>query len=790
MSTRRALQPLSPLYGSHHNARNGTNGQLEMAHNDPQALGGNVEEVLSDLENDTEADDFDRLMMQNARDERRMNDALQGKVQAFRKARVHPRVGVTLENLERHNAKNNGGASASASAGAGAGAGAHVSAQSPPSSSGSVRSDPAVQPPSGWGRKARVKRNWMRTITAEEHQTPVDADRPPPSVDDSPLSHKKGSRPGTPSGPQQTRQDDDWSFDLDQASVIASTPYFPRNTALEDIRQREISSMREQGVATNRLDQVRESSPEEKRRTRPSSAKSTNSQANGREAGSPERMRKSWQWIGKSQPVTGEGVENSPVVVYNSRSETTGRASLAGAQPGTARPHKRDNSHDLLRRLARASNSPSPEARPHSATEKQPDSSQTMVTEASPVQAATGRAASTTQPPKELHSNETAATAPEPQPQPPQIKKEAPVSRASSQDTLPQVDATPMPEGRSILNPKTPVVTGAWIDTPKPATALRPNEQTRPRSKSPEKRNASKSSPRKQAPAEKQTQPLPEAIRPNLPRSALEAIVEEARAGGHRRQTDFGDSTINSLEDLITGLAGGTLEVDEDTLQGLQLPTSAPKNESERQRQQELVALHRMNDRLRTARAGIRDASRGIRRVEHQVEHGEERDENGRVVKIGSKDCPCIAAGGHQTVWKGFKSLFYDERLKEKGRRWGLTWLSLALLSFALWYAAESVACELWGHKQYASSYSSYGVRWNAPQYPFVLPTMLYRSIVQPWWRPLWSLLSFIYGVLVSCVFGSDGVASPTVQQEATTVASKVILEETILGILEDEVVR
>jgi hypothetical protein len=37
-------------------------------------------------------------------------------------------------------------------------------------------------------------------------------------------------------------------MDLNEALLIASTPYIPRNTALDDIRQREIESLKEQAV--------------------------------------------------------------------------------------------------------------------------------------------------------------------------------------------------------------------------------------------------------------------------------------------------------------------------------------------------------------------------------------------------------------------------------------------------------------------------------------------------------------------------------------------------------------
>lgn len=741
MSTRRPLQPLSPLSanvaGAKYNylSKDGTDGLSVMedrAQDDMQTLRDNVS--LTSLEND-DADDFDRLMIQNARDERRLNDALQGKVQPFRKARTHPRVGVTLENLERHNARNN----------APLGANAHVKFESPSSSSGSVRSDPAIQPPTGWGRKGRVKRNWMRTITSDEENTdgtqedtiarfaqdePVtpraeDADKPRQSIEDSPLS-RKSSILGTPASSRQ-RRIEDLDFDLNEASVIASTPYLPsRNTVLDDIRQREIESLKEQGVTTSRLGKIRESSPQESRRPRSSSAKSTSSQTNGTEAveqaipgdQSPDlHLRKrtnSWQTSSKSQPVIGEGNENSPIVVYKKSSETVGivdRGLLANAQPGSKRPsHRREDSQDLLRRLARVSNTPSPgriaTSRPQTAPARQLDSSsQTLGTKDSSTPLVSGDFDSTDNRVKRSSAAETEATAPEVESEEPRSTEAPPGSDSTPERAqaaqIEDVDATPMPDERSILNPKTPVVTGAWVDTildnSHPATVQPPPEGSRSPSKIPKGGSPIKRSQNQPAiPVQEETHTdQPEATRPVLPRSALAAIVEEARASGRQRSDDYGDSTINSLEELIAPMTGNPEagEVDEDTLQGLQLPTGTPRNEAERQRQQELLQLYRMNDRLRAARTGLRDASRGIKRVENRVEEAEEMAENGDVVRVVYRSCPCAIDGEHQsTLWGSIKLLFYDERLKSRRRGWGLTMLSIALVTFFIWLILENTA--------------------------------------------------------------------------------------------------
>ncbi|KAH9871733.1 hypothetical protein J1614_005989 [Plenodomus biglobosus] len=814
MTTRQPLQPLPPPSANIVNTRyarltaqSAANGKITMeehvveegeeeeqeAEEDAGSVSG-----LSSLENG--ADEFEKLMIQNARDERRLSEALSGRPQAFRKARTHPRVGLTMDNLERNNARDAGLSGSSA----------QVKFRSPASSSGSARSDPAIHAPPSWGRKSRSNRNWMRTITYEaeqqqqqqqqQHQqttTPHDAahghyegqyqqhtdgattpNRVRRSVEDSPLSHK-GSAHGTPHHDRSA--DWDLTFELNEASMIASTPYIPRSTKLDDIRQRERESLREQREAAARQERLGEGSPEQTRQ-QPASTKSTNNEANGttttrteqtaQAAASPQRRvqrSNSWKSIGKSQPVTGTSKEESPVTMYTSAENIAAvdHHAEASAQnnPPKRIPHRREDSQDLLRRLARVSHTPSPgrvaASRPQTAPAKDPRNSPQDVNPDRESDVPEGKAEAVDEEPPPEKSVERPASAPEmlPQQNPteeiPQGIKNIPELRPSLETE--DVDATPMPMERSLLNPKTPVVTGAWVDTPGPRNLQKNPITSRPRSRSPTKR-----SPQKARHITEQTTSTVEeshqavaaqVVRPQLPTSALQALVSEARSSGRRPSADFGDSTINSLEDLITDAPDAA--VDEDTLQGLQLPTATPRNEAERQRQQELLHLHRMNDRLRAARTSIRDASRGMKRVEDQVDHVHiEEDAQGNKIQIIRRECPCATSPTHEfSLWRWSKSFFWQDHLKalrtssnSKWRIWGgLTGLGIFLTLFLTWWLSEEIACEIYCHHAYAySSSHPFGVNMNAPVYPFVIPTLVYRNFIKVWWVPLYSCLSWI----------------------------------------------
>ncbi len=572
----------------------------------------------------------------------------------------------------------------------------------------------------------------MRTITndSEAQQTPVaasdpyhqleDPNIPRNSVEDSPLS-RKSSRHGTPRNDRSMEWD--LTFELNEASMIASTPYIPRNTALDDIRQREIENISEQADTTFQTNRARRSSQES---TRPFGIASQEiEQPGGTSPHKPlQKRNSSWQSIGKSQAVTGGiGKENSPVAVYKSAEFADTARHSAQTDSQKERPkssHRRADSQDLLRRLARASNTPSPGrvalSRPQTAPAAQPaNTTQTMPTSAlsrslgdlGDVEQSVDKVPASDGTVKPSTSTAEAQVPPEnPNEIPPQAETAAePVSEPLLEPE--DIDVTPIPSAPSSLNMKTPVVTGAWIDTPGPRTARRranlsgislspkKTERSPVKGKSPQKSNAPSTD-------EALSGIGVEAIRPSLPGSALQALVEEAKANDRRQSVDFGDSTINSLEDLITPLPENIANgLDEDTLQGLQLPTGTPRNEAERQRQQEVLHLHRMNDRLRAARTSIRDASRGMKRVEDRVEHADEGEVKASGTTPIYRNCPCAATGGHEfSLRQWAKSLVWQERVKVERQKskslwkvWGgLTGLGILMLVGFVWWVSEGLA--------------------------------------------------------------------------------------------------
>ena len=680
------------------------------------------------------------------------------------------------------------------------------------------------QKPRDWGRKGRRGNDWLRTIRMNDgvesvlpdeyssrdqrnndvkkqstsgdgyagdesimqvDYSALDADAPIPTTEDSPLS-KKGSRHTTPQALKLENTSLDkkrqWEMteELTFGSLITSTPAVPtreqkKNTALDDIRRREIENVKEMAVARSQLNKIKEQLPEEERSKRPSQIRRSKQQqqqqqlrTNGHGSNKEEERQVDDQEkdISKSHvrannagpgSTHGQGTSSkkesldstSPVMVYKYSQtysevdrETQAKAQL---KSHSSQLHHRHDSHDLLRRLARAtSNSPSPGAS-SSMTSKEGQRrgkrinnniQDPLLPEKNGIE----------------HDNDGAPTDKN-------IKKKSPLGRASTavasafksalstpvrdmpdyneqdRDTRrgdPKRDneKSPKPNANNqIIVAKTPVVTGAWIDTPAPyRKAYLPTPTPDPDTADDAHQHSKE---------DDENRANPDVRDRKYPRSVLAAILEEAKGAKssisnaliargtaedgvdeneiNHEIDHLGDSTIQSLEDLISPLddpySGDITQLDEDTMRSLQLPTEPPKTRAEKQRYQELVTLKEMNSRLKSARTSIRDASRSIRRVEQQVETSED---HGVGIDNGTRCSRCGCPGGIngrviviKSPWPVIKGLLTTRThvlttslsaRKEGQAERRLNLLGWFVVPLLCWYVSEVILRYVCGH--------------------------------------------------------------------------------------------
>lgn len=559
------------------------------------------ESGISNLDNLTE--NFTGEISQHAKDLARVNGAMKSDAKVFTKARLSNKVGLTVENLTRRNGSNE---SLSSALGAG--------------SSSSKSSNPSLNVPQKWGRKARPGKDWLNRINNKNGR--LTGDKPQrknadatlleepdqkelleewvttaaeglnPHEDQS-LQHRPASRDSTPTAANRKKSMErvaEWEINDDDFTgrslqVSDSPPIRVRNATLGRILEREIDSLAKRAVTTSRLGELREKTSEEQLGRRSYSQSVEDLSRSGIES-DRETLRhrrsslkfplkpfvddKSYSSI--SGAVLGSGgdpIPDSPITIYRSTSDVSntdnGQSGNVDDERGSGhRPlHERGDSRDLLRKLARVSSQSPTSTKEESSTEIQREANPTKNIETdvkpSKVGTATDLPAQATE--EENHEGKNHL---------PDVKIEKPV-----QDT-------PRPE-KSNADLKTPLVTGAWIDTPLPTGSRGPpmptpvnleddkdftmssGDQTR--------KIATTDLIRKLNPKILSTRPKLNSQRPLkdtgplLPKSALESILSAAKSNSQPTSKwnrgsnstsdsevptlDLGDSTIQSLEEIL-----------------------------------------------------------------------------------------------------------------------------------------------------------------------------------------------------------------------------------------------
>ncbi|KAK5108354.1 hypothetical protein LTR62_008384 [Meristemomyces frigidus] len=771
---------------------------------------------LTGLENET--DEFGRRILQHQRDVQRLNNALRPGQRAFRKARPRPRASDRL-------AQENGRI--------------EVNGDGRPSSAESAASEPAVNPPRQWATKAKPRSEWLRRKQAEgdqgtiEHQNgqnnqqqtdasniilhrtaytgdedwvAVAKDSMDP-METTPPSMRRRRPDSTPSSMQHmnttvndTGGGEDGEFTA--ADLLASTPALNRrDRRIDELTKREIASINERGVTRRNLEQILDHTSLKTAEARPVTAPP--------EPLSPKiRRRKSLMASKENLPPTGEhnrlykGAETVGLVSQTSEAVTFKNVQRPG--------HTRTESYDLLKKLARVSSmSPSP-VRSHTKNDSaESDKMTKSVTELDlgPLSA------------KSSNSDYLATVRPQTADAKVAGKRDEEVAEAQNgfnvqdDEQLPETppDLPLEPVDKQMVGPplntkveppdigtkpapqpdmqecKTPVVTGAWLDTPAPTTDLRPLLKA-----TDSEINRAFGTPSAIASLEPKHNPLGDLARrvvsePPLAKSALADVLNAAR---DEPDVQFGDTTIQSLENIVnpdteatdTALSIDITEIAQEVADALDAEGGAHSlTQSEKDRRQERLAIEAMNKHLRAARTSIKDANRGLRRVENKIETAQ-ASQIAPSFPTTTSITPspntnhhshiCLTCGhpaptsAWRTLWAELTSCFYTlpaptpttPTLGSRLRHIRLTYLGLACLCWTGWFLIETALCWHYCPVLYAEHMVGYGVKeWNAPQFPFVLPTVIFRP-----WRRVWEPVVDAVGCWVGSVVGwSEPVAVP-----------------------------
>lgn len=353
-------------------------------------------------------------------------------------------------------------------------------------------------------------------------------------------------------------------------------------------------------------------------------------------------------------------------------------------------------------------------------------------------------------------------------------------TKRDSQELLRRLSRTESPKLDQIQTPdppklferkiydKTPRVTGAWIDTPmtervveipsdltkdivpaappkkeeestldpKPATEIMPEAEQKDSNVTEDKKASSEPH------IAKQSKTRPPLTRPKLPKSALETVIEDASSG--KESLEFGDDTIESLQALLddpTELK--TEEEDEAAYEQKVLD----RLELARRNGEGPEDYDRIESKLHSLTKHITEVKKGLDRLQGHVTDGVGDLDTKKESKMplsastltSTESCKTCCTHSDTRIYAAIPLPQLWER-HPTSRRLRLTKLGWATLVLLTWYVIECTMTEMYSHPLISETCTGYCLRPDAPVFPLVTVTMLWR----------WSHLSTILAPVIT----------------------------------------
>lgn len=365
--------------------------------------------------------------------------------------------------------------------------------------------------------------------------------------------------------------------------------------------------------------------------------------------------------------------------------------------------------------------------------------------------------------------------------------KPSPTKR-DSQELLRRLSRTESPKLEQMQTPdppklfqsriydKTPRVTGAWIDTPMtekvapipsdlvkdivpPPAAPKQTELSIDKSKpsvvnsAPAQAEISKSETNTKMESSKNDEPNPtkeskptkqsraQVLRPKLPKSGLETVIEDVSSG--KETLDLGDDTIESLQAIMDDPMGLKTEEEEEAAYEKEV---LEKLAIARSNGQNSVDLERLNDKLASLAKNINEVKKGLNNLEeHVTREGSRASRPSTPIKAAHPTPPShdIVSQPDGLVYAAIPlpQLWVRNPITRRSQLTKLGWFTLVSLS---WYVIECTMVEQYSHPLMADTCDGYCLQPDAPEFPFVTVTMLWR------WSHLSALLMPIFTVVLA----------------------------------------
>ncbi|KAJ5158600.1 uncharacterized protein N7500_008251 [Penicillium coprophilum] len=347
--------------------------------------------------------------------------------------------------------------------------------------------------------------------------------------------------------------------------------------------------------------------------------------------------------------------------------------------------------------------------------------------------------------------------------------------RKLSRTEIPKVDQVQTPEPLKLFEnriyDKTPRVTGAWIDTPMtqrvgdkvelpedltkdlvpPRTTTEPKDITPPTKPSDVKSKAEEPKPAQNT--EKETflgsfprkQSRPPLQRPHLPKSALETVIEDASSG---KDLEFGDDTIESLQAFMDAPGEPKFEEDDEAYEKAvlaQLQNASSKGN-------DVVNLDSLNVKLNSLTKHIEEVKKGLDDLEDHVKQdtaivsqassSNKKSPQSSQLHTGESCKGCDThTGGKVYAAIPLPQLWTRSPRSQRLRPTKLGWFIIISLS---WYIVECLMWDQYSHPEISESCEGYCLQPDAPLFPWVTITMLWR------WSHLSTLFTPIFALCVA----------------------------------------
>ncbi|GFF36950.1 hypothetical protein IFM46972_05060 [Aspergillus udagawae] len=224
----------------------------------------------------------------------------------------------------------------------------------------------------------------------------------------------------------------------------------------------------------------------------------------------------------------------------------------------------------------------------------------------------------------------------------------------------------------------------------------------------------------------------PPLIKPDLPKSALESVIQEHKSD--KETLDVGDDTIESLQELLA-------EQSTEAKAGPQSDAAYEKEVMERlERSQgaEDVGDHKISEKLLSLEVNQDSLRKKIDGVEEQMTQNMPKlpEDSPRPTSsqahtqlkrtLAEKTCETCGAENDGRIYAAIPLPLLWKR-DPMSRRIRITRLGWGLLLSLLWFVSESTMCDYYCHPTVAPVCEGNCLRPDAPRFPFVLPTMLWR---------------------------------------------------------------